>query len=322
MPKTTNNLYSDIVSFENIYQAYLECRKGKRYSVQAMEFTMNLEINLLTIHNQLLTKTWIPGKAHCFIVREPKIRQISAPPFSDRVVHHAIMRVCSPLFESRFIANSFACRKYKGAQAAIKTLQKYMRENNATYAIKADVKKCFSSLKHSQLISTIARVISCPDTINLFTIIFAAYGNDCGVGLPIGALTSQWACNLLLDKLDHTMMDQYGFGHYVRYMDDVIIITNSKSEATRGLALLEQALNDLDLELNPKSGILPLRLGVDFVGYRTYTTHILPRKRIIVKARRLLSTLPIKLEQLDSFLAYCKHCNSYRTVSNISYQLY
>ncbi len=321
MPITQNNLYQQIISFDNLLQAYQECRKGKRYSVQAMAFATHLEENLINIHNHLVWKTWTTGRPHRFIVREPKIREITAPPFADRVVHHAVMRVCAPLFEQRFIANSFACRKGKGAQAAVVKLQRFMRDTPAfSYAVKADVKKCFYSLQHEQLLTAVARVINCTDTLALSRTIFAGYDND-GVGLPIGALTSQWACNLLLDKLDHAMTDKHGFGRYVRYMDDVIIVAKDKAQAKRCLALFETELNALGLQLNPKSCVSPLKNGIDFVGYRTFATHILPRKRTIKKARRELAKRPISYQRLDSFLAYCKHCNSYNTVNNILYQL-
>lgn len=323
MPKTHNNLYQKIISFDNLLEAYLECRKGKRYSLQAMEFAAHLEENLINIHNHLIWKTWVTGRPHCFVVREPKIREITAPPFADRVVHHAIMRICAPLFERRFIENSFACRKGKGAQAAVRKLQRFMRSTpKPNYAVKSDIKKCFNSLNHDQLLAAVATVISCKDTLNLFKVIFSGYGNDAGVGLPIGALTSQWACNLLLDKLDHAMTEKHKFGKYVRYMDDMIIIVDDKQQARECLELLEVEINNLGLELNPKSGISTIKTGVDFVGYRPFATHILPRKRIIGKARKKFRKNPATLQQIKSFLAYCKHCNSFNTVTHILTDIY
>jgi len=322
MPKKINNLYSRIVSFDNLLAAYQECRKGKRYSIQALDFATHLEENLINIHNHLIWKTWTTGKAHRFVVREPKIREITAPPFADRVVHHAIMQVCAPLFERRFIENSFACRQGKGAQAAVNKLQQFMRDTpTPAYAVKADVKKCFYSLRHDNLMQAVGRVIACKDTLNLFRTVFAGYGNDDGIGLPIGALTSQWACNLLLDKIDHAMTDKHGYGRYVRYMDDVIMLVENKAQAKRCLSLFESELNAIGLELNPKSGVFPVSQGIDFVGYRTFATHILPRKRIIKKARKDIARTPTSYQRIDSFLAYCKHCNSHNTVTNILYQL-
>ena len=316
MAKTHNNLYEKIISFDNLLEAYKECRKGKRYSVHTLKFNENLEQNLIDIHTSLINKTWKPGKAHRFIVREPKIRQITAPPFSDRVVHHAIMRICAPLFEQRFISNSFACRKGKGSQAAVNKLQQYMRIPSVTYAIKADVKKCFDSLDHTQLMKSISKVISCRDTLNLFESIFNAYGYV-EIGIPIGALSSQWICNLLLNDLDHAMMDKHGFGKYIRYMDDVIILAEDKETARHCLSLFEEELNNLGLKLNPKSCISPINRGIDFVGYRTFSTHILPRKRVITKFLKLLLKGKINIQHINSFLAYAKHCNSFNTISYI-----
>lgn len=318
MPKTENNLYEKIIDFDNLLEAYRLCRLGKRYSFQAMEFAENLEENLINIHNHLVWKTWATGKPHCFTIREPKIRDICAPPFADRVVHHAIMRVCAPIFQRRFIENSFACQKGKGTQAAVKKVQQFMRSSpKGSYVIKADVKKCFNSLHHDEIMRAIERVISCRDTLNLFREVFKGYGNDFGVGIPIGALTSQWACNLLLDKVDHAMTDKYGYGRYVRYMDDMIIITNDKNHARDGLELLSMELEKICLTLNGKTGIYPIKNGIDFAGYRAFETHILPRKRVIGKARKDLKKSPVNWLRVKSFVAYCKHCNAHKTKTEI-----
>ncbi len=318
MPKTENNLYEKIIDFDNLLEAYRLCRLGKRYSIQAMEFADHLEENLINIHNHLIYKTWGTGTPHCFVIREPKIREITAPPFADRVVHHAIMRVCAPIFERVFIENSYACRKGKGTQSAVRKVQQFMRASpKESYVVKVDVKKCFNSLNHGELLKAIERVISCRDTLNLFKKVFSGYGFDDGVGIPIGALTSQWACNLLLTKLDHAMTDRHGFGRYVRYMDDVIIIVSDKQKARDCLELLEMELNNIGLELNHKSGILPVSEGIDFAGYRTFATHILPRKRVIGKARKDLKKSPVNWRRVKSFLAYCKHCDSHKTKTEI-----
>ena len=318
MPKTENNLYDKITDFDNLLEAYRLCRLGKRYSIQAMEFADHLEENLINIHRHLVCKTWTTGIPHRFTIREPKIRDVCAPPFADRVVHHALMLVCSPIFQRRFIKNSFACQKGKGTQAAVKKVQQFIRSSpKDSYVIKADVKKCFNSLHHDEIMIAVERVISCRDTLNLFREVFKGYGNDFGVGIPIGSLTSQWACNLLLDRVDHAMTDKHGFGHYVRYMDDIIIVIPDKQKARDGLELLEIELQNIKLELNPKSKISPAKDGVDFAGYRTFATHILPRKRVIEKARKCFKETPVNWARVKSFMAYCKHCNSYTTVTHI-----
>ncbi len=320
MPKKSNNLIDQITSFENIQLAYEKCKKGKRYSFNCLEFSQNLERNLIDIEYQLINNIWLPGTAKTFTVSDPKVREICAPPFKDRIVHHAVMNICAPIFEKRFIHNSYACRVGKGVQAATVKLQEYLREPKVEYYVKTDVKKCFNSLRHDQLLSAVSRIISCKPTLKLFETIFQAYGNV-DMGLPIGALTSQWACNLILTKLDHAMTSKHGYGKYIRYMDDVILLVDSKSAAHECLKIFEEELNSLGLVLNPKSGIGPKRKGVTFVGYKTYATHILPHKRTLNRAKKQLTKFPINSQRIDSFISYAKHCDSYRSSKSIFHKI-
>jgi retron-type reverse transcriptase len=127
MPKTYNNLWEQVVIFENLYEAYLEARKGKRYRDEVLLFGSNLEENLINLQNHLLWKSWRPGRFYSFYVHDPKKRLIQAPPFQDRVVHHALVRVIEPFFERKFIYDSYACRKGKGTHAAVQRLQSFLR---------------------------------------------------------------------------------------------------------------------------------------------------------------------------------------------------
>lgn len=99
MPKTTNGLWAKLIDFDNLYQAFQEARHGKRYRLEVMRFASNLEENLINLQNHLIWKTWAPGKQREFTVFEPKMRMIQAPPFPDRVIHHALVRLVDPLFE-------------------------------------------------------------------------------------------------------------------------------------------------------------------------------------------------------------------------------
>lgn len=332
MPKTHNDLYSQIIDFDNLWQAFLTARKGKRYRREVAHFTANLEENLLNIHNHLVWGSWKPGRSREFRIFEPKQRDIEAPPFADRIVHHALVRVVNPLFERRFIYHSYACRTGKGAQKAIKAVQAMLRAAGRNwptpYIVKADVKSYFASIRHDVLFRAIERVISCSETLDLWRCVTVAYGHEGGIGLPVGALTSQLAANVLLDQLDHVAKDELGIRKYVRYMDDIIMVLPDKESAWLALREITGELAVLGLCINPKSSIFPADRGVDFCGYRTWATHILPRKRNIRKARDRLRTLTklfkegraglrdVQLE-VSSFLAYAKHCNAQFTVNSI-----
>ena len=333
VPKTTNGLWAKLIEFENLYQAFQEARHGKRYRLEVMRFASNLEENLINLQNHLIWKTWTPGKQREFTVFEPKMRMIQAPPFPDRVIHHALVRLVDPLFERKFIPDSFACREGKGTQRAVFRAQHFMRIakrnwGDKVYVLKADISKYFASIRHDVLMSEVERTISDKDVLWLWRKIIQGYGHEAGVGLPVGALTSQLAANIMLNRLDHIAKDDMGIRFYVRYMDDFVAILPDKAAAQKAMRELGEAVNGLALSLNPKTAIHPWRRGIDFCGYRIWPTHILPRKRNIKRARLAFREMAaqyhageIDLEfvrqRVMSFLAYSKHCSAKRTVDGV-----
>ncbi|CAM5290150.1 reverse transcriptase domain-containing protein [Eoetvoesiella caeni] len=333
MPKTINGLWAEVVDFDNLYRAFQSARKGKRYQHDVMEFAANLEENLINMQNHLIWKSWAPGPQREFVVREPKLRLIQAPPFADRVIHHALVRVVEPYFERKFIADSFACRTGKGTQRAVMRTQHFLRVakrnwGDDIYVVKCDISKYFASIVHSVLMGQVRATISDQGVLWLWEAIIAAYGHDQGLGLPVGSLTSQLGANIVLNRLDHVAKDDMGLHHYVRYMDDFVVIVRNKAEAQRVLQTLDDTVRGLGLWLNPKSAIHPWQRGVDFCGYRIWPSHILPRKRNIKRARADFKRLMRQYysgqvemthvrERVMSFLAYAKHCQARRTVEGI-----
>ena len=290
MPVTTSGLWSQITNFENLYNAYLDARRGKRLRPDVLRFSANIEEHLVNLQNHLLWKSWRPGKQREFIAREPKLRLIQAPPFADRVIHHALVRVIEPLFERKFIYDSYACRAGKGTQAAVARSQHFLRvakrnHGPGCYVMQADVSRFFASIRHHVLMAEIERTIADQDVLWLWRQIISGYGHDAGIGLPVGALTSQLAANIILNRLDHFAKDQMGLKHYVRYMDDFIAVLPDKQTAASVMQALAGEVNSLCLALNPKTAIHPWQRGLDFCGYRIWPTHILPRKRNIKRAK-------------------------------------
>lgn len=333
MSKTTNDLWPRIISFDNLYQAFLEAKRGKRYRRDVMRYAINVEENLVNLQNHLIWKTWQPGKQREFVVKEPKLRLIQAPPFADRVVHHAMVRVVNPIFERKFITDSFACRVDKGTQRAVFRVQHFIQVakrnwGDGIYVLKADISKYFASIRHDILLNEIEHTISDPDVLWLWRQATNAYGHDDGVGVPVGALTSQLDANILLNRLDHIAKDDMGLKYYARYMDDFIVVLPNKAEAVRVMRALEDVVNSLGLSLNPKTAIHPWQRGLDFCGYRIWPTHILPRKRNVKRARATFRQLTTQYrygkvdqkqvrQRVMSFLAYTKHCNAHRTVKGV-----
>lgn len=321
-------MWPEIIDWENLHRSFLRARQGKRYAPAVLRFQANLEENLTQIQNQLMWHQWRPGRWHEFVVKEPKIRLIQAPPFADRVVHHALVDVVSPLFEKKFIADSYACRLSKGFHAASARLQQFVRKTPGGYVLKADISSYFPSIHHETLMGILARTIRDKDVLWLCCMIIKRSGLDAR-GIPIGALTSQMFANIYLDQLDHYVKDHLGVKYYCRYMDDFVIIDPAKGRLWCLLSEIENFLDArLRLRLNPKTDIFPIGRGIDFCGYRVWPTHILPRKRIVMRARRSLRQLAERCsaglssvsdfrERLMSFLGYAKHCSSHVSVENI-----
>lgn len=319
------DLFEHITAWDNLIAAWREARRGKRNRPEVRAFEHDLEANLINLHEHLLRGTWKPGEPRRFWVRDPKWREITAPPFPDRIVHHAIVRVVEPLFERRFIHDSYACRRGKGTHLAVQRTQYFLRRakrrwGDAAYIVKIDVKNYFASINHDILLQRIARVVTCERTLALWRSVLSGYGFD-GVGLPVGALTSQLAANILLDALDHRIKDDWGVREYVRYMDDMVLVASDKASAVRLLDAITDELAALGLRPNPKSGYWPLKRGVDFCGYRIWTTHIRPRRRAIrtwkARFRRLAglyargaATLHCCRDAAMSFLAVMRHANA------------
>lgn len=336
MPKPAKNLWPQVVDFGNLYAAWHGARCGKRYYDEVLQFYGRLEDNLLGIQRALIGGTWFPSPCREFVIREPKLRLVQAPTFADRIVHRSLVKVIEPFFERRFIPDSFACRKNKGPHEASKRLRSFIVTASANwhrpYALKADIKSYFPNIRHGILLRQIARTLGDTNVLDLCAKIVLKNGFT-DSGLPIGALTSQLFANVYLDRFDHFVKDELGIRFYVRYMDDFIIVGENKKFLQSTFTLLENFLNtELELKLNPKTSIFPISHGVDFSGYRHWTTHILPRKRNTCRARRDFRRIAqeyakgkIDFEyirpRVASFCGQMKHCDAYKTTESVLSEL-
>lgn len=328
MPTTYGSLYPKIYDFNNLLDAYKSASEGKRYCNEALLYKYRLEENLINLQNHLVWHSWEPKPFRYFTVREPKKREIAAPAFADRVLHHAVVNVIEPLFERKFLSCSFACRKGKGTYAAVNMAQKYIESvaarHKRPYIFKGDIKSYFASIPHWFIKNQYRRVIRCPETLWLVDRIVDT-GSPNGVGLPIGALTSQLLANVNLDALDHFAKEHLGIKYYLRYMDDFIAICANKNDAQNAFWDLQiYAECDMGLTLNHKSRIFPLNRGLNFCGYRIWYDHRLPRKRNVRRMRRRMKKLcaiyrsgGIASDNVRSawasFLGYMKHCEGHKT---------
>ena len=298
MPKTYNNLWSNLVSFENLYAAYHVARSGHREHMEVHKFEKNLEENLINIQNHLIWHSWTPDPFLEFVVHEPKERRIQAPTFRDRVVHHAYYQIVGPLFEKKFISHTYACIPGRGPLKAAEKAHEYIKsfpKGKRVYVIYGDMKGYFPSIDHAYLKEQTRRTIKDPDVLWLGDTLIDANGQRTGLG--IGALPSQLYAGVNLDPFDHYMKDDLGVKRYIRYMDDWVVISDDKQYLERILVLAKDFLTgNPKLVINPKTRIIPITHGLDYCGYRIFRDYLLPRKRNL-----MLSSFPNQL--LEEYVA-------------------
>ena len=239
--KRHGDLWQKLIGFPNLLAASTLARRGKRKRADVAQFHFKLESNLWCLHEELLEKRYRPKPYYTFEIFDPKHRVISAAPYRDRVVHHALCRVLEPIFEPTFIFDSYACRKGKGVHAALDRTNRFMR--NICYVLKCDVRKFFPSLNHQILKNLIAHKIKDPhvlwlvdriiDGSNLQESLDVGLPSDeltpserCRHGLPIGNQTSQFFANVYMNPWDHFVKEVLRCKSYIRYCDDFLVFSN------------------------------------------------------------------------------------------------
>jgi retron-type reverse transcriptase len=331
MAKTYNHLYPRIYDFDNLHQAYLKARRNKRYRREVLEFSANLEEQLIDLQNRLVWKTYRTGPYKYFNVYEPKERMIAALPFIDRVAQHALCSVIEPIFERSFIYDSYACRPRRGLHQGVDRttdfLRRARRKWGRVYCLKGDIRKYFPSIDHDVLKNIIRRRIACPDTLAMIDEIIDHSGD---VGIPIGNLTSQLFANVYLDQLDHFVKDDLREAYYIRYMDDFCLLDGDKRRLHELLAEIDGYLiNVLHLEMNGKTQVFPVGpAAIDFLGYRIRPDVRLLRKQNVRRMRRRLKKLARQARagiigweafrpHLASWMGHCRYADSYRIRNSV-----
>lgn len=304
--KTYRHLYPKIWDFENLYLAYRKARRGKRGKSPAADFEQVQEDELLALQDELRTHAYVPGAYHSFYIHEPKRRLISAAPFRDRVIHHALCRVIEPIWERRFIYDSYANRVYKGNHRALDRCQQFARKY--PYVLQCDVRKFFPSIDHAILRDELGRLIVDDDTLWLIDKIIKSgvgvlsesyemvYFPDDDLfaanrprGLPIGNLTSQFWANVYLNGFDHFVKRELKCSAYVRYVDDFLLFADNKSTLWKWKQAIIQQMAELRLTLHEnRAQVFPTQTGIPFLGFRVYPTHRLVKRRKVINFRRKL----------------------------------
>ncbi len=293
-------MYEELCSWPNLLLAYRLAAKGKRGHAGPARFEHRLEDNLVALQEELRSGSYRSGGYTSFYIHEPKRRLISAAPFRDRVVHHALCNLIEPIFERSFVAASYANRAGKGTHRALDHVQRLARRY--PYVLQCDLQQFFPSIDHALLRATLARKLADPALLALVDHIIAGGagvlseqytmvyfpGDDLFAvnrprGLPIGNLTSQFWANCYLNLFDHFVLRELRCSAYVRYVDDFLLFSDSKAQLWGWRAAIEQRLAHLRLTMHPGAHPRPVTEGIGFLGFVLFPT----RRRL--KRRKGLS---------------------------------
>lgn len=316
-----------LFSLDNLYGAYRACRKRKRNTLNAVRFEAHLLDELQALHEALIRRTYRPTRSICFVQHRPKLREIFAADFRDRVVHHLLVAYLEELFERRFIWDSYACRRGKGLHAAVQRLRGYVNRvtgngSQRAWYLKEDISGFFMNIDKKILYRLICRHTPVDEALWLAKVIIfhECTGNytfkgdpallsripdhktlfkvPAGKGLPIGNLTSQFFANVYLNELDQFVKRELRCKFYIRYCDDFVILDRDP----RALAAVKEGIEaflreQLLLCLNTAQHRLrPVNSGIDFLGY-------IVRRRYMVVRRRAVNHLQEKLVLFERRLA-------------------
>ena len=336
-------LMDQIADFENLYAAFRKARRGKRLREEVAAFEYHLEGHLLRLRDALRQGTYRPGPYRRFTIADPKPRLISAAPFRDRVVHHALCNVIEPIFERRFIPHSYASRPGKGIHAALDRCTWNARRY--PYVLKCDIVQFFPSvdldiLRHRVL----GRVIQDGRVLRLIDHILrngadehptddrlVIFPSDDPVlaatrprGLPIGNQTSQFWANCYLNPLDHFITDQLGCRAYVRYADDFLLFAPTKPQLHASKRAIRAFLaQHLRMRLHEaEAAVFPVATGIPFLGFRVFPDHRRLRRRNGVAFTRRFRAMHTAFraweldirdfnQRVHSWLAHAAHGNTW-----------
>jgi putative retron-type reverse transcriptase len=332
------------LTFEKLFEAYLDCRKHKRNTINALMFEYNLEQNLFRLYEDLVSGEYKIGQSICFIVLYPKPREVWAADFRDRIVHHLIYNEIKDKFYKRFIKDTYSCIPDRGTTNAVKSVRAHAESvthnyTETAYFLKADLKNFFVSIDKNILYDEIQKFVNEEWVLSLIKqVIFhnpktsvciksPAYKFDflpkykslwhtqSDKGLPIGNLTSQFFSNVYLNVLDQYVKHHLKCKYYCRYVDDFVIMHKSPqylNDVHKDLTVFLKERLNLELHQNKKL-INKVDKGIDFVGFVVKPYRINLRQKTIKRIFKIIREQKLNEHwfyegELETF---CSTINSY-----------
>ena len=336
-------VFEKFIDFENHYNGYLLARREKRYKQEVLQYSANLEENLINGIEHLKHKSYSITEMREFYEYFPKKRIILAIPFKDRVINCAAYKVLWPIYMKSFYEHSYGSVPGKGTLAAAQQLQYWMRlvrnqPRNKWWLAKADVAKFFFRVPVDVQLRELGRPLDDPDMMWFLETAIRGDGRafglplertdvtECeriaGIGMPVGSLISQVTANVVLTPLDHYMKREVRVPYYIRYMDDMLFLCPSKQQAWESLGMMNDYLQEnLGLQLNNKTAVMPYDDGPEFVGRRIWPDRITLRKSTSLRMKRHLRyvrehyatgelTQEYAMNVIVSYLGLMKHCTN------------
>ncbi|PIQ69069.1 MAG: RNA-dependent DNA polymerase [Candidatus Taylorbacteria bacterium CG11_big_fil_rev_8_21_14_0_20_46_11] len=331
-----SSLFERITSVENLFAAWREFIRGKAKKQDIAAFAADLEEHIFALHRELAEEGYRHGPYTHFVVRDPKWRDIHKATVRDRLLHHALVRVLTPLFEPQFIFDSYSSRKGKGVHAAVTRLREFAwqlsRNNTKTvWILKCDIRKFFDSVDHAVLFEQCKKRISDERVIQLLSDIIGSFSTpplnlplgegERKKGIPLGNVTSQLFSNVYMHPFDEFVKRELRVKYYTRYADDFVLAAHTRQELESLIPRLRNSLSDpLSLVLHEDKVFLrKWHQGVDFLGYVLYPHYTVLRTKT---KRRILSAFTrkvrgcrdgeITIEKIDqtsqSYLGILRHC--------------
>ena len=323
-PSSAGEYRGEAPTFRALHAAWQRARRKKQPSANQLRFETFWIDGLLELEQQLQSGTWQPRPAACFIATRPKAREIHAPDFGDRVVHHWLVPLLDAWFEPGFINDSYANRKGKGSHAAVRRLRAFVRQvhsgQGGGWYLQLDVANFFNRIHRATLWQILKRRLirvgaSVAVQRTTHALLRRSAGETgvhycctpaeraavpthkqlanapAGCGIPIGNLSSQFFANVYLDRLDQFIKHTLKASRYLRYVDDFVLVHHDRAQLEAWLPAIERFLRDeLRLELKAEIKLAPLATGIDFLGYVVYPTYTRVRRRVVAHATAALDS--------------------------------
>lgn len=301
--KRVDNLFDKICNLNNISLAEKKARKGKTKKTYVIEFNKNRIENLIKVYLELKSGNYKPSRYTFFTIFESKSRKVSKSSYFDRIIHHSIISVLEPIFVDSLISQTYSSLKGRGLHKCLKNLNNSLKdEKNTKYTLKFDIKKFYESVNNELLIKFLERKFKDVRLLNLLKSTILSHK-----GLPLGSYTSQYFAHFYMNGLNHWLKETKRIRYLQVYGDDYVVLHSNKSYLHSLRREIQEYLRiNLKLELS-RFQVFPTNIrGIDFVGYVSRNTHILLRKSIKNKFKRMLRKYPNK-ESIASYYGWICH---------------